>query len=195
MRPVTQETEKGKRPKLLRIVIICLAALFLLYNLYLWNAKTIRGNALPMPLGVGAAVVLSGSMEPTFSVDDVILVVASKEYQVDDIVVYQSGDSLVVHRIVQIDGEMVITKGDANNVADEPIALSQIKGRVVTHVDRVGAMVRMIKSPMICFGLLGLAILLLERTFRRDKQEKQDEVEQMKAEIQRLKAQQEAAQE
>ena len=176
-------------------MIICLAALFLLYNLYLWNAKTIRGNALPMPLGVGAAVVLSGSMEPTFSVDDVILVVASKEYQVDDIVVYQSGDSLVVHRIVQIDGEMVITKGDANNVADEPIALSQIKGRVVTHVDRVGAMVRMIKSPMICFGLLGLAILLLERTFRRDKQEKQDEVEQMKAEIQRLKAQQEAAQE
>ena len=133
MRPVNQEAEKGRHPRFLRILIICLAALFLIYKVYLWNVTTMKGNALPMPFGIGSAVILSGSMEPALSIDDVIFVVASDEYQVDDIVVFQSGETLVVHRILHIEGDTVITKGDANNVADEPVTLEQIKGRVGFH--------------------------------------------------------------
>ena len=42
-------------------------------NVYLWNASSLAGNAMPMPFGFGMAVVLSGSMEPVLSVNDLLL--------------------------------------------------------------------------------------------------------------------------
>ena len=59
-------------------------------GIYLFNAQTIAGNPMPMPFGVGAAVVLSGSMEPEFSAGDLIVFVEADDYAINDIVVYQS---------------------------------------------------------------------------------------------------------
>ena len=54
------------------------------------NAKNLVGNNLPMPFGYGAAVVLSGSMEPAFSKGDLIIVKETDEYGLNDIVVFES---------------------------------------------------------------------------------------------------------
>ena len=181
---------KITKAKLVRSVILVCIALFLIYNLYLLNEQTLRGNALPMPFGFGAAIVLSGSMEPTLSVDDMILVTICQDYAVGDVVVYQSGDSLVVHRIIAIADGMVTTQGDANNAADEPMELTALKGRVAGHVAGVGRLVRLLKTPVVSFGMMGLAIFLLERSFRKEKQQDNDEIQKMEEEIRRLKAQQ-----
>lgn len=176
------------KPTVRFVVILCIAV-FLIYNIYLLNEQTMRGNALPMPFGVGAAIVLSGSMEPTYYVDDMIFVTAADNYAVGDVVVYQSGNALVVHRVIAVENGMVTTQGDANNAADDPVSLDLIKGRVVGHLPNMGGLIRTVKSPVASFGMMALAILLLERSFRKDKQQDTDDIQKMEEEIRRLKEQ------
>lgn len=180
-----------KLKALLRTLFLIAVSLVLGINIYNWNAKSLTGNVLPMPFGYGGAVVLSGSMEPTIMTDELIVVKAEEAYEKDDIVVYQSGRVLVVHRIMQIDGETVTTRGDANNTDDTPIAMNQIKGRVIAHVPHVGALVRVMKSPVATFILIAAAVLTVELPFRREKEKKDEELERIKAEIRRLKEEQE----
>lgn len=177
---------------ILRIVALALVGIFLGLNLYIWNAQSLMGNALPMPFGVGTAVVLSGSMEPTLSIDDLIIVRSCESYEVGDVVVYQSGSMLVVHRIISIDGTTVITQGDANNADDGEMDISVIKGIVVGRVKNAGAVVRLLKSPLVSIGLLAGAVFLTERSYRKERQKGSDELEQIKEEIRRLKAEQES---
>lgn len=183
--------KKTTGQRVLRIVIIVCIAVFLLCNLYLLNEKTLRGNVLPMPFGFGTAIVLSGSMEPALSVDDLIIVMQHNDYQIGDVVVYQSGNSLVVHRIVAMEGNTVTTQGDANNAPDSPVDLALVKGKVVDHVKNVGRVVRLLKSPVVAFGLMALAIYLLESSFRKEKSQENDEIQKLEEEIQRLKQAQE----
>ena len=115
----------------LRVAVLVLVSLVLGINVYLWNARSLTGNALPMPFGFGAALVLTGSMEPTIMVDDLIFVKEAQSYAPDDIVVFQSGSLLVVHRVVEVREDQLITRGDANNTADAPVAIADVKGTVV----------------------------------------------------------------
>lgn len=174
-----------------RTAIIIFVSLVVGFNLYNWNAKSLMGNALPMPLGYGAAVALTGSMEPTITGDDLIIVTEQENYELDDIVVYQSGSILVVHRIVEIDGDAVTTRGDANQAADEPVDMSVIKGKVIAIIPVLGNVARALKTPAATIILLVGAVALMELSFRKEKQKKSDDLEQIKAEIRKLKEEQE----
>ena len=174
-----------------RTALLVFAGLVLGVNVYLWNARSLTGNALPMPFGVGAAVVLTGSMEPTIMADDLIIVKAQETYTPDEVVVYQSGNLLVVHRIVDIDGDLVTTQGDANNASDAPIRLETIKGVVVGVIPGFGAVARLLKTPAATITLIAAALLTSELSFRKDKKKDMDELERIKEEIRRLKAEQE----
>ena len=61
-----------KHPVVRGLLLAVLAAVFGI-NVYALNAARLAGNQVPMPFGVGASVVLSGSMEPTLSVGDLLL--------------------------------------------------------------------------------------------------------------------------
>ena len=180
-----------KFPPILRTVFLIVVSLVLGINIYSWNARSLTGNVLPMPFGYGGAVVLSGSMEPTLAVDDLIIVQAADGYEVGDIVVYQTGHILVVHRIVAIDGETVTTRGDANNVDDGSIELTQVKGKVITHIPHVGKVVRLLKNPVATILLIVGAVLTVELPFLKEKEKKDEELERIKEEIRRLKEEQE----
>ena len=108
-----KQEKRSKKNPVLRWCLLAVLALIIGINLYSFNATTLAGNAMPMRFGIGSAVVLSGSMEPTLSVNDYVIVQAADSYAVGDIVVYQSGNSLVIHRVVEIDGENIIARGDA----------------------------------------------------------------------------------
>ena len=184
------------RNKLIKTILRCVAlaavGIFLGLNIYAWNAQSLMGNALPMPFGVGTAVVLSGSMEPELSIDDLIIVKSRDAYEVGDVVVYQSGSMLVVHRIISMNGTTMVTKGDANNTDDGEMDISVIKGAVIGRVKNAGAAVRLLKSPMVSLGLLAGAIFLAERSYRKERQKGDDELDKIKEEIRRLKAEQES---
>lgn len=182
--------KKNKKRLILRIVVIVLAGVFLGIQLYSWNASSLGGDKMPMPLGFATSVVLSGSMEPELSVDDMIIVVSRESYEVGDVVVFQSYGTLIVHRIISIDGETVVTQGDANPTPDAPIKLKDIKGEVVYSIPYVGLVLSFIRSPIGVILILGSAFFLMERSFRKEKEESMEELDLIKEEIRRLQAQQ-----
>lgn len=170
-----------------RTALIVIAACIIGVNVYSMNASRLAGNSVPMPFGVGAAVVLSGSMEPELSTGDLLIIAERESYNVGDVVVYQDGRTAVTHRIVSISGNEVITRGDANNTEDEPITLEQIKGEVVLAIPCMGFVVNAIKTPIGTICILALAIFMLERSFSAEKQQKEKEIEAIRAEIEKLK--------
>ena len=178
---------RNKWKNLTRTVALILVGLVLGVNIYLWNARNLTGNAMPMPFGVGAAVVLSGSMEPELSVNDLVLVRASESYETGDIVVYQSGGTLVIHRIVAIDGETVTARGDANNADDAPIPLSDIQGKLMFSIPAVGAVARALKTLPGIAVLLGGSLFLLEKSRNQEKKRDEEEMDAIKAQIRALK--------
>lgn len=177
--------------KLRRRILLVITGLILGLNFYRWNASALAGNALPMPFGTGMAVVLSGSMEPTLEVNDVIIVREADRYDAGDIVVYQSGRTLIVHRIIVKDGETIITQGDANHAADAPIEMRAIKGKVIARIPWLGAVVNVLKTPAGILIVLVVAFVLTEFSFRKEKDKDEKELEAIKAEIRRLREKQE----
>lgn len=178
---------KKKFPPVLRLILLVICGAVLGVNVYLANAKSLVGNQMPMPFGYGASVVLSGSMEPEFSKGDLIIVGEADSYQKRDIVVFQDGASLVVHRIIEIDGEKIITQGDANNVPDEPIESSVIKGKVLFHIDKLGTIVSFFKTPVGTVLIIAAAIALVEIPRRREKDADDAEKQKILEEIKRLR--------
>ncbi len=176
---------------IIRRVILVILGLIIGTNAYLANAKTLTGNQMPMPFGYVAAVVLSGSMEPVLSKGDLIIVQDKESYKVGDVVVFQSGKSLIVHRIIKIDDKKVITQGDANNVADPEFDTQFIKGKEVVRIPYIGVLVDIIKTPTGTIVILILAFWMVEHSFRKQKNEDSKKQEEIKAEIRRLKEEQE----
>lgn len=178
--------KRVKIPAPLRIALLVILGAILGFNIYMANANSLVGNQMPTPFGYGAAVVLSGSMEPEFSKGDLIVVKEADSFKVDDIVVFQDTGDLIVHRIIEKDGDTVVTKGDANDTADEPINVSVIKGKVLFHIPYVGTVVSFIKTPVGTICIIALAIALVEIPRRREKQEDDEERRKILDEIKRL---------
>lgn len=178
---------KFKLKSAFRLLLLILCGLMIGVNVYLANANGLVGNQLPMPFGHGAAVVLSGSMEPEFSEGDLIVVKETEQYKQNDIVVFQDGNSLVVHRIINIDGETITTKGDANKAADEPINVSAIKGKVLFWIPFAGNVVGFMKTPLGTVFIIAVAIALIEIPRRNEKKKDDEERRKIIEEIERLK--------
>lgn len=182
----TKKTKRRKKNIARRIVLIIFGIIFGV-NIYLGNATGIVGNKLPMPFGYGLANVLSGSMEPTFSKGALLVVKEETQPEKGQIVVYQSGNELIVHRIINIDKNTITTKGDANNIADEPFDQTQIKGVVIVAIPVIGTIAEILKTPTGMILMLLAAFLLIEFSFRKEKENDEEEIEAIKEEIRRLK--------
>lgn len=89
-----------------RIIYILLIIYLLIFVPSLWGQK---------PL-----VVISGSMEPTLKVGGILYYekIDLNELDEGDILVYQTKEHIISHRIVDINENGFITKGDINNSVD-----------------------------------------------------------------------------
>lgn len=174
----------------IRPLLLALIGLILGVSVYSWNAKSLTGDRLPMPFGVGVAIVMSGSMEPTLSVDDLVIIKKADSYEIGDIVVFQDRDgSMVIHTVIMVDleGNMIQTQGDANPTPDAPMDLKYVKGKMTQSISGVGAFVRILKSPPCVILILALSVFLLIRSYRREKDADAKKLDEIKAEIRRLK--------
>lgn len=181
---------KRKWKNLLRLLALAVCGAIVGVNVYMLNARSLVGNQLPMPFGYGAAVVLSGSMEPALSIDDLIIVKEPEQLAVDDVIVFQDAANLVVHRIVSMDGETITTKGDANNIADAPIPVSAVKGQVICALPMAGKLVNFLKTPIGTMCIIVLAIALVEIPRRNEVKKDDEERQKIIDEIQRLRNEQ-----
>ena len=79
----------------------------------------------------------TGSMSPTIEIGDIVLVKIGENAKEEDIITYKKDNEFITHRIIKIDGESIIAKGDNNNTQDEAITEDAIVGKVVFIINNV----------------------------------------------------------
>ena len=148
----------------LKVAIIILSFAVITFLLTRFTGGT------PSLFGYTLQRVSSGSMVPEPEVGDVILsrnVGESDELKVDDIITFdgsdQFGEKNVTHRIIVAPYEangvvMLQTKGDANDIADNPIAFSRVQSLMLKKLDFLRTIYDLFLSP---WGLIIFIALLL----------------------------------
>ena len=151
--------KKGLR--ICRILLICVLAVVLILNMVSIVRRIVFKEQMPLVLGFGSAVIVSGSMEPTIEVGDVIVIRVQNSYGVGDIVTFRDS-SYITHRIVEKTLNGYITQGDANNVRDREIEDSHIVGKVVKILPKIGNVVLFLQNPLHMAILLLLLFVVIE---------------------------------
>ncbi len=157
-----------KVKKILNIIIVILLTPILLINLVILVNSFINPDEVPSFFGWKPFIVLSGSMEPTIDVGDMVIVkeVSKQEIQKDDIISFKTGDLVVTHRITDIIEEegvtKYITKGDNNNDQDDGYVLFEdIEGEYKTQISGLGNLAIFIQTPIGMVISLSIPIILL----------------------------------
>lgn len=106
----------------------------------------------------------TGSMENTLNIGDAVIVKLTKNISENDIIVYKSDNNYITHRVIKIEDEKIITKGDNNTSNDEPITRKQVCGKVCKILPNLNSIKRTFSSPIVLIAifititLLGIAI-------------------------------------
>lgn len=195
--------EKEKVNKILHIVsmVLCviLVPIIIFNSLMIVNTYT-NPNHIPEAFGVSPVVVLSDSMEPTFSSNALIFIknVDAEDLEVGDAICFLQNGTAITHRIIEIStdgGELVFaTQGDGNNVADSvPVYASQIEGKYISHIAGLGAFVLFAQTTAGIIILIGVPVIAyLAFSVWKSSQDKKSEEEKRKAleaELARLRSQ------
>lgn len=151
-------------------IILTIALIILVFVIALTFITRITGNT-PSLFGYSIFRVSTGSMEPDLMVGDVILVQEVDDVnslQVGDVITYlgnigEYSDMPITHQIVKAPYEedgttYVVTKGIANDVEDQPVAVSQIAGNVVCKIPFLNWVYSFFLTP---WGLLAAIALII----------------------------------
>ena len=121
--------------------------------------------------GLRLDVVLSDSMSPEFYKDDIVIIRAYDDYEVDDIIEFQLSETSqpVTHRIISKTGNgknaVYETKGDANDSADtQQVSYSKINGKVISVIEDGNLIYQFIKTNYFLFIDIILGIWVLSST-------------------------------
>jgi len=129
------EQEKPKPNKIKRILKTTI-------GIILWLAL-VAGLIWGLPRGLSwylktpypMAAITSGSMWPELKKSDLVFIQgvedAENEIQIDDIVVFTNAkNAFTIHRVIELKEATLITKGDANNVADPAVSYKDVIGKL-----------------------------------------------------------------
>ena len=188
-------TQTKKKKKTLKTVGYCFSAVVLCAVLYavVFTAvvKIKNPQGLSMPFGFGASFVLSGSMEPEISTDDLVFVKRADELHVGDVVLYNTGRSNVLHRITKIDGDMITTQGDANNTEDKSFSKTAVLGVYIGKVPSGGKIIRFVTNPPFVMAVVFLLIVAAVTWMFVEEHRERKKLDSIKAEIESIKAENE----
>ena len=81
------------------------------------------------------ASITSGSMWPELKKGDLILIKGidnKEEINIGDVIVYSNVKGFTIHRVIEMNKDSLVTKGDANNVKDSPVKYEEVVGKALT---------------------------------------------------------------
>ena len=100
------------------------------------------------------------SMQPLLHEGDLVVVRSGADYTVGDVVAYHNADlgQVVLHRIVAMDGDRYVCKGDHNDWLDgyEPTS-SELIGEMSMRIPGMGSRLEVARSPVGMAALAGVA--------------------------------------
>lgn len=144
----------------LNIVVIFTFLLIIVGIYYLIQIKILH-NPYPNIFGYTVFEVATGSMSGTIEIGDAVIVEITKEVKENDIIVYQEEENFITHRLIRNnENDELIAKGDANNTEDSPIQRSQVLGKVVKILPKIGILRRMILSSKVLILVISSIIVL-----------------------------------
>lgn len=157
----------------------------ILVVLIVFCAVFLMGSRL---MGYQVFNVISGSMEPEYSVGDLIYVkeVNSNDIEVGMPITFVLNEDLVVatHRVVEIDAEnqYFYTKGDANETVDSaPVHFNNVIGVPQFSIPLLGYVSDFIQNPPGIYITIGVGAILILAVFlpdfigKKEKDEKEED--------------------
>ena len=191
--------------KIWSVTSTVLVVVFVLCAVFLMGSRII---------GYQCYTVISPSMEPEYSVGDLIYVkeVDPTTIKEGDVITFLVNEDLVIgtHRVVRVDAEnqRFYTKGDANETEDgSPVHFNNVIGVPQFAIPKLGYVSDFVQNPPGMYITIGVGIVLILAVFLPDmigKKKKEDEPEaaaaqtelseaaeeneRLKAEVERLRA-------
>lgn len=160
------------------------------FSVFLYLLVLVFGVSIAAVLIFGLRLysIQTGSMEPEYPVGAMVVVepVSFEQLNVGDVITFaKDSNTVVTHRIVEIDREqqLIITKGDNNNVRDSsPTSYKNVVGRVKFGIRGVGYFILVLNTnfgkwmiAIVMVALIGIEII--RRMYYYDKDEESDEDE------------------
>lgn len=154
---------------ILNILIMVVVVITIIGLYYMAQVKILNKDYANI-FGYTFFEVATGSMANTINIGDIVVVKVNEAFKENDIIVYKEENSFITHRVIKIDGQDLITRGDANNSEDKPIKSDQILGKVIYVIPKIGIWRKVLASPeilgmiIIFIILLGIVLMLTSKT-------------------------------
>jgi signal peptidase I len=98
------------------------------------------------------------SMQPGIHAGDLVIARPRSAYRIGDVVAYHSrtlAGTTIVHRIIEVTGNGLVTKGDNNHWLDPDRPLpAEVLGAVFVHIPQGGDMLAMPVNPFVIAGMV-----------------------------------------
>lgn len=153
------------------LVVLSIAVVFMSYSFVCVN---LLKKSYVNYFGYTAFEVASGSMANTINIDDLVIIkLGNTNLKEKDIITYISEKDFITHRIVSVEGESIIAKGDANNTEDNNIQRKDVIGKVVKVIPGAGVWKKVIMTPKVLI-LLFVTLVLFNFAFAYKKKGNDD---------------------
>lgn len=184
--------------KMFSFLLISLSILVIIFSLYYIVQIKFKNKILVNFFGYTILEVKSGSMEKELLVSDIILIKLiegenkKEKIKVDDIITFRQENHLVTHRVLELNEDDLITKGDANNVADKPIVYPSIEGRYIKTLINKNILKQVVLEkkvfiPLSIGGLLLIIALIIDTEEDYENKSEKDVYEKKRKKIQKGK--------
>ncbi|MBA7691125.1 hypothetical protein ES703_99665 [subsurface metagenome] len=117
--------------------------------------------------GYDMYLVRSESMKPAINMGDMVVAgpvngLLGGEVESGTIVTYQLGEELVTHRVLSVDGDTLVTKGDAVEDPDaRSVSLSDVRSIYLFKIPYLGYVADFIRTKVGWFSVIVIPALLL----------------------------------
>ena len=154
--------------KIFKWIIISILLIICFFSISMIISNLTSKEKLPTTFGFALLKIETGSMTPTLNPNDVIIIKKCdiEDYEENQIVAFwmNPNDSVpTVHRIISINGDEVITKGDYINNSEDPLKeLDDLIGKKVIVLPKLGYVIDFIRTPI---GVLSILLVVFIVTF------------------------------
>lgn len=173
-----------KTKKILKIILsiifnilFVLILIILVLSIYCIFQVNVQRKDYANLFGYAFFEIETGSMENTINVGDAVIVKLTNNVNVEDIIVYKKDNNYITHRIIEINDEKIITKGDANNSQDEEIENNQICGKVCYIIRNLDSIQKTFSNPLVLIAIFITIVLIGVFIFYKPKEKSKDKME------------------
>lgn len=144
--------------KIIRYIVSVLLIAVLIVGVIYAFKKIVLKQDMPSVLGYSVSVVISGSMEPELSIDDMIIIKRADQYTKGDVITFRAGNDFVTHRIIEVTANGFITQGDANNTVDNEVAKGNVVGKLSGVIPKAGTVLQWFRTPI---GITAAVVVII----------------------------------